>query len=346
MQETGRLGRFSFYLFILFLVFSSWGFNYQDYPETEMSSLMKRGIDNLINQEFDKAAEDFEKVNKHFPLNPIGKIFLAANEIARSYDQASEYNSDFILSNLNKAIDQAEELVDKDKNNVWNVFVLALAEGHYAYFKGLDGNWLSAFSNGLNSVSDFEKCIKIDSTFYDAYTAIGAYKYWKSRKTEAASWLPFIDDERIEGIRMLEKALAQSSPYSSYMAAYTLQWIYIDRREYKNAIRISEDITKKYPNSRFFKWGYARAYEDVEPAKSIELYKWLLHSYMNDDNVVQVITLKHIIAQQYYKINDIKSTLSYCNEILSYKGFTEFQTDKLEDRLERVKALRDSLSKK
>ncbi len=346
MQEIGRLGHFKLYSFIVILVFSNLGFKYQDYPETEINNLMKRGIDNLINQKFDKAAEYFDKVNTRFPQKPIGKIFLAANEIARSFDQVTEYNSDFILTNLNDAIDQAEELVDKDENNVWNVFMLALAEGHYAYFKGLDGNWLAAFSNGLSSVSDFEKCIRLDSTFYDAYTAIGAYKYWKSRKTEAASWLPFFDDDRMDGIKILEKALTQSSLYSSYMAAYTLQWIYIDRGEYKNAIRISEDIIKKYPESRFFKWGYARAYEDVNPQKSIELYKWLLQSYKNDNNLVQEITLKHIIAQQYFRIGDNKTALSYCNEILNYKRLTEFQTNKLEERLERVKALRDTLSKR
>lgn len=343
MQEIERLGRFNFFPLLLLILISSLGFDYQEYPESEINSLMKKGIDNLIIQKFDEAQSYFVKLDKNYPKNPVGKIYLAANEIARSYDQDADFNSEFILKNLNEAIDQAEELVDKDENNVWNMYMLALAEGYYAYFKALDGNWLSAFSNGISCISNFEKCIEIDSTFYEAYTAIGAYKYWKSRKTEIASWLPFFSDEKNEGIALLEKAILKTS-YNTYLAAYTLQWIYIDSREYKNAVRISEEVIKNYPDSRFFKWGYARAYEGINRKKSIEIYSELLQSYMREKNVVQEITLKHIIAQQHHHLGNHKIALSYCNEILNIKGLTKSQTEKLEDRLVRVKELKNLLT--
>ncbi|NCS88604.1 MAG: tetratricopeptide repeat protein [Ignavibacteria bacterium] len=343
MQEIERLGRFNFFALLLLILLSSWGFDYQEYPESEINSLMKKGIDNLIIQKFDEAQVYFIKLNNNYPKNPLGKIYLAANEIARSYDQAGDYNSEFILKNLLGAIEQAEELVDKDENNVWNIYMLALAEGYYAYFKALDGNWLSAFSNGLSCVSNFEKCIEIDSSFYEAYTAIGAYKYWKSRKTEIASWLSLFSDEKSEGIALLEEAISKTS-YNTYLAAYTLQWIYIDSKEYKNAVRISEEVIKKYPDSRFFKWGYARAYEGYNRQKSIEIYSSLLNSYMQENNLIQEIILKHIIAQQHQHLGNYKLALSFCNDILSIKGLTESQTEKLEDRLARVRELKKLLS--
>ncbi len=103
-------------------------------------------------------------------------------------------------------------------------------------------------------------------------------------------------------------------------------------------------LLTKYPNSRFFKWALARAYEDVDKRKSISVYNEILNSYNNNDNLnnINKIILIHLIAQQYQQLGEGDTALKLCNKILNTK-LDDHEESKLEKRLERVKDLRKEL---
>jgi tetratricopeptide (TPR) repeat protein len=318
----------------------------QEYPDNSVNSLLKTGIENIINQNYSNAITIFERLNSKYPELPFGKIYLAATEIARSYDYGEDYNDELILKNLNSAKVQSEKLLDKDPSDIWNHYFTGLTDGYISYYAGLNGSIMTSIKEGINSSSELEACLKMNPVFYDAYPGLGTYKYWKSKKTEFLKWLPFVHDDRIEGINYLEKAIANSS-YNTYLAVNSLIWIYIDRKEFNKAIYISEKALEKYPASRFFKWGLGRAYEDVDRAKAILIYNEILNSYTDQKNMnhYNEIILKHLMAQQYEKIGDKGKALKICNEILGIKNIAEYVKNKLGDRLDRVKELQLSLTK-
>ena len=92
----------------------------------------------------------------------------------------------------------------------------------------------------------------------------------------------------------------------------------------------------------------ARAYEESDPLESIRLYKEILNSYtdIKTGNYKNEITLKHIIAQQFARIGDKEEALIYCNEILSMKNIPEKTLNEMQERLERVKELKNELTSK
>ncbi len=130
----------------------------------------------------------------------------------------------------------------------------ALAEGYTSYFDGINGNWLSAISTGINSISDFEKILKSNEKFYEAYIAIGTFEYWKSRKLEFMGWLPFSSDTKNIGIDLLIVAI-DSSSYNSHLAINSLIWIYIDQKKYDDAIKIARSSIKKFSKIKNFQMG-------------------------------------------------------------------------------------------
>ena len=345
MQETELLGRSKFFKILLFLV-CPFSFSYpQVFPVKKVDSLLNTGIENIVNQKYDLAKKDFLILEKEYPQLPVGKIYVAVVEIASSYDLAIPFRSEFIKEKLDEAEDLSEKLIDSDESNIWNYYFLALATGYKAYFDALTGDWLSAFGAGVTSVNLFEHCLEVDSSFHEALIAIGTYKYWKSSKMEFLNWLPFVKDEREEGIKLLERAV-NNSTYNSYLAINSLIWIYIDRREFRKAIKIAESVLRQYPNSRFFKYGLARAYEDVDRQKSIEIYYEILNSFADSErlNHYNEIVLKHLIAQQYARLGEYDSALALCDEILSIKNITNYVLNKLRDRLDRVKSLKKEIS--
>ena len=340
---TGHLVLYKSFILLFLLLFSIKNFA-QEYPEPTVNSLLKSGIDYLINQKYSQAKSEFEKLNNKFPALPLGKIYIAAEEIARGYDNGEEYNDKTISGYLNEAKEQAEKLLKK-KADIWNYYFLGLAEGYNAYYEGLNGNWLTSLNEAVSSTSKMEECLKTNPEFYEAFSGIGNYKYWKSEKTEFLNWLPFIHDDRNEGIRLLE-AGAEKSSYNRYLAFNSLIWIYIDKKNYNEAVQIAEKALQEYPETRFFKWGLARAYEDIDRLKSIKYYYDILNSYTNLSgmNHYNEILLKHLIAQQYAKLGDKPKALKMCGEILAIKGLSDFVKNKLGNRLERVKELQRSLA--
>lgn len=337
MQETEHLAQFKIFFLFLFFLFNGISFS-QSYPDKQVDSLLKEGIKNIIVQNYSGAEKNFQLLKDNFSYLPFGDIYLAAVKIASAYDYNEEFETDAINKLLGSAIEQSDNLLEEDENDLWYNYFVALAEGYSAYFDALTGSWLSALSTGTNSINAFQKCLWIDSTFYESYIAIGTFEYWKSRKTEFMSWLPFMDDKRDKGIERLITAI-DSSSYNSYLAVNSLIWIYIDKKDYQSAVKISSAALQNFPESRSFKWGLARAYEDIDPEKSIELYSQIISSYPSgkNGNRINEITLKHLIAQQHFKLGNYKKAEKICEDILKI-DFNEYEKEKLENRLERISA--------
>ncbi|MGB5287685.1 MAG: tetratricopeptide repeat protein [Ignavibacteriaceae bacterium] len=345
MQETELLVRSNILLLFFFILFQT-QVNSQVYPDERVDYLLRAGITSIVEQNYTGAQVFFYSLDKEFPDLPLGKIYLAANKIAEAFDYAEDFDEAFIMKNLEEAIEQAEELINAKNDSIWYHYFYALAEGYTSYFHGMNESWFSALSTGISAISEFEKMLAADQNFYEAYIAIGTFEYWKSRKMEFVNWLPFNNDTREIGIDRLIVAI-DSSSYNSYLAINSLIWIYIDQKKYVAAIDISNRALIDFPNSRTFKWGMARAYEEINPNKAIELYLEILNSYPTNKkyNYKNEVVLKHIIAQQYVKLGYKESALKFCNDILSIKNLPEKTADELTERLDRVKSLKKELSR-
>jgi hypothetical protein len=345
-QETERLGLYKKIFAILLFVFSIKGFA-QTYPDPVVDSLLNTGINYIILQNYLHAKSTFEYLNNSYPALPLGNIYLVATEIARAYDYEEPYNQDYIKENLDTAETKTKNLLDRDEGNLWYIYFKALNEGYYAYYQVLQKNWLSAFSNGVDAVRDFEKCLNIDPEFYESKIAIGSYQYWRSRKTEFLKWLPFIKDETELGIKNLKVAVDHAS-YHRYSAINSLLWIYIDQKKFQAAVELAEKTLRQYPGSRFFMWPLARAYENVDIQKAIDIYNELLDFYskLPDSNFFNEIVLKHVLAQLYVKQGDKGKALELCNQILSLKHIPDYTRNRLGDRLDRVEDLKQQLLSK
>ncbi len=315
----------------------------QNYPDNKVDSTLTSGISQIILQNYTDAEKIFKELDKDFPGLPLGKIYLAAVQIAKSYDYGEEYDESFIDSLLELAENQSSELVDT-AGNIWNKYFLGLSEGYISYFKALTGDWINSLNEGINALRDFDELVKQDKNFYEAYIAIGTFKYWKSRKTEFLNWIPGYTDERDEGVSLLEKAIKHPT-YNMYLAVNSLIWIYIDQGKYIKAADLAENTLKQYPGSRFFMWGLARAYEDINIEKSLGIYKEILNSLPTKSNHYNEIILKHIIAQLYARTGTKEKALHLCDEILAIKGLAENTLSRLQNRLKRVEELKLELSR-
>jgi len=339
MLEIELLVRFSFvYLFAFLQMFA------QKIPNHEVDSLLISGIQEILFQNYEKAETIFTDLKITFPENPLGNIYIAASKIAKSVDYEENIDDDYIDSLLSIAKSQTEKLLDKDDENLWYNYYDALIYGYRAYFYSITSNLVAAFADGVLSLHCLQKCLEINNNFNEALIAQGIYKYWKSAQTKSLNWLPFVKDEREEGIKLLENSLTQNS-YNFYLAAYSLIWIYIDNNESAKAVALGQKMLNEYPKSRFFRWGLARAYQDISKEKAKEIYGEILNSVqqIKNRNFYNDIVLKHKIAMLDFDLKQYEEAYKLCCEILDFNIKSIQIKKRLQNRLIRVEELKSKL---
>ncbi len=344
MREIEHLVRFSLGFILLITTFVS----AQVYPDSLVDKYLNVGINSILEQNYTQAEEQFNQLKIDYPNLPFGNIYLAATEIAKSLDYYQPFAEDSIFSYLDSAMEISEKRYDENDTLIWNLYFKALSEGYYAYFQAMRHNYFSAFTKGLNSINDYQKCLEYDPNFYESYVTIGTFNYWSSSKTLGLSWLPFANDNVAESIKMLEDVITKPV-YNKYLAAYSLCWIYIDIKKPRKTVKLAKSILKTYPNSRLFTWVLADAYKRFDKEKAVENYWKVLNSFENNSNhlIVVKIVLMHKIAMLQFDLKEYDKSIELCNQILiNDTNLNDTQLDFIEKRLERVKTLKENILEK
>lgn len=216
-------------------------------------SLIREGIRLGIDQAYPEALALFAQLAENQPENPAGHFFCAAVLQTKMMDYEDYGEEKAFLSHVHKTISLARACLRRGQDKAWAYFFLGGAYGYLAFHQGKKQQFIQAFENGRRSISFLQKAIETDSTLYDAYFGIGTYKYYRSKFSRFFSWLPFVKDERAEGIQMIETALARSR-YSRTSALNGLCWILIDEQKYEEAWSHIQPVLQEFPRSRVFLW--------------------------------------------------------------------------------------------
>ncbi|GJQ62858.1 MAG: hypothetical protein SCALA702_19110 [Melioribacteraceae bacterium] len=330
-----------FRVIIFFLVAS--GLFAQDFGNRRAESLLFTAFDSVKNGEYDTAYSYFDTLDIEFPELSIGKIYKAGIIILKDYDYVLGYDPDSLYQLLDEAVELAEENYDNDPDDLLNVYQYAIALGLKGYYDALQKNYFSALTESIYSLQYFHECLEIDPEAYDAYVAIGSYKFWVSEVGKDVLYLPFIEDEREPGMHFLKLAIEKNT-YHSYAAIHSLAFAYFYSKKFEKGIELLEDVLRKHPGNRIFAQLLADTYFNYDKEKAIILYNKLLERYRNSviKSNVREVEILHKLAQIYEKLQKNELALNCCNNILEYK-LNGFEKSYLSGRLERVHNLRDKL---
>jgi len=299
-------------------------------------------VNHTINTNFNEALQIVYKKIEADSNDYRAQFYLAATLNSKMTHHENQDDADL----FNEAIDKTLDLVEDNLENKPNLsdsikaelfFYEGSAYGYRAFFQGNNGNFLAAITNGLKSVGSLNETLEIDSTIYEAYLGIGVYKYWRYSRLKFISWLPFVPDDRDEGIAMIKLAIACDS-LSRYMAMHQLVYILLDYGRYDEAIPFAEKIVEKYPSSQFMWWANAHAYfknKNYNKAKSsyLTLYKLI----MEDDNrnISHLLKCKFKLAVVYKERNELDECKKQCEDILELSEKVELNngTEEIVDRI-------------
>lgn len=225
----------------------------QPHSPVFMDSLFQAAIVATVNQDYERALIAISEAIGHDPEEPLGHLFRAATLQSRMLDYENDADEAAFIKSLKSCRQLAEKKLRKNSKNAQAHFALGSAYGYEAFYVGKKKRYWEAAHLGWKTIQHLETAIALDPEMYDAYLAIGTYKYYRSKMK-----LFFLGDESAEGLALVRKA-AVHGKYSNYAAINGLTWMLLDENRAEEAYALSDSVLQKFPGSRFFLWGAAES---------------------------------------------------------------------------------------
>ena len=219
----------------------------------EVHDALLRGIDLTLKQDYPEARALFESVMKSHPDNPAGYLYLAGALQAEYSDYEDAFDQQLFDSLLAKGEALAEHLIEEKDSSDWGYYYAGTALSYRAFSESENGSWPSVIIDGMNAAKMFERCLEFNPQFYDAMNGLGTYYYWRSKKTEFLSWLPFVSNKEKEGITLLASAVEHGT-YDKFIAMNSLATVFVEEKRYDEALAIVQNGLTLYPENRSFLW--------------------------------------------------------------------------------------------
>jgi tetratricopeptide (TPR) repeat protein len=329
-----RYKKFAFLFFLISLSFFpnlASSQKYLDYQDEEIKKLFREGTEACFQENYPLAEEKFRQIVSKAPQDPAGYFLKAMLYQAQMIDYESDSREKDFYENIKLARKYAQERIKNNKSagsmgkDAWAYLFLGNTYGAKAVYEARKGNWWSGLNNGLMAKSALKEALKRDPELYDAYVGLGSYHYWASVVTKAFWWLPFFGDRREEGITEMKLAF-EKSIFSQDAAANGLIWIFINEKEYDQAISLAEKMQNKYSGGKSFLWGLATAYyEKFDWKDALFSYQEIVRRIQrgqNDpeglNNYYNLVECKFHIANCYFNLGKFKECILTCEEIQNY----------------------------
>jgi tetratricopeptide (TPR) repeat protein len=145
--------------------------------ENILKNLIKQGIQETYSLNIDKAEEIFNKAINQYPSNPQGYLYLSQIYLWSYLGSKEEDDLKLFNTYNNLAVERIDSLLQENPNNVNTIYLNGLAYQLKAMAYTTQGSSLDAFWAAKKSVSNYEKTLEIDSTFYDSYLGLGLFDY-------------------------------------------------------------------------------------------------------------------------------------------------------------------------
>jgi tetratricopeptide (TPR) repeat protein len=209
---------------------------------TLVGSVRAQAIASLIWQSrFARAIDSCDVLIKEEPLNPVGYCLLGITFHSIGDQYRTDRYADSVTWNLDTAIALASSKATAPAREQDRLFLLGSAYGYRALERSVHGSWWGAYRDGHRSCKLLQKAYNLDTTLTDSFLGVGDYHYWKSAKSKLFSWLPFIGDNRAQGIAEIRRVIA-SGTVLSLSARKSLLPIYLDQRQYAEVISLADSL--------------------------------------------------------------------------------------------------------
>ena len=302
----------------LILLFSVMAVSAVNAQPDDLHEMGVKGYALVLNMQFEQANKIFDEMIRIEPENVLGHLLLAL-----SYGWMWEVNgSDVRLwgkhhDQLTKACDIAEEMLDKNKDDIDALFFAGCAYGKLTRYYMKTGKWVRAYVNGRTGTAYMKKVLEKDPAYYDAYLGIGMSHYYTKSISSYSITITLISGNtegyREKGIGEIFLAISKGKYVSDEAKIILATDIYMDilDADYMAALPLLKELASKYPQNHFFKLQLAECYLNLNKHDlALQTIEQLMLSETLKKNKYLINRLYHILGRTYAKLNEFEKAVT------------------------------------
>ncbi len=139
------------------------------------------GINGVYSLDFDTAEENIAWVFEHYPDHPFahfGNAMIAWSRYEYEFETSDDAQRKVFEKILDDSIAGIKRWIKKNPQDSNGYMGIGALYGLRALFNMRNRNWITSYFAGRKAISNLEKSLKLDPTYYDAYFGLGIYEYY------------------------------------------------------------------------------------------------------------------------------------------------------------------------
>ncbi|MEE9442573.1 MAG: hypothetical protein V3V99_07885 [candidate division Zixibacteria bacterium] len=228
---------------------------------------------NIYNDQFQQAEALIDSLSNDGNARPFDFLFRSILYQSQMMAAESNYLEDQFFECLDSVEAYSRIKLESGQDSALAYYFSGHSHAFRSLYQGRAGHTWSAIKKALGARKAYDRGYKADSTFHDIALGLGSYKYWKTVKTKTLNWTPLFKSEKRRGIELLRLA-ADSSEISQDASRAALIWVYINEKQYGQALSLAIEMQDKYPHGLTFLWPLGQAYFELgDFRQAIRIYK-------------------------------------------------------------------------
>jgi len=338
-QKDLKRYKISKILLVLVLCLSTSSLNSQFLKDSTSLNLIKEGIDNVYNFQFDKADKVSEELGKLYPGQPVVYLFKGMVTYWENYPLITTSSA---RASFEEYMRKCIELSDKNKNSSAEVEILLVnlcARGLLLLYYTDNYLSLDVFPLATSTYQYIRRSFDFTAYYSDFYFFTGVYNYYREAYPEAYPIykplaLLFPKGSKVKGLEELQivskNSIILKAEAFSFLSAIFLTF----ENNFQQATYFSKSLHTLYPDNPEYLGAYIKNLLLIKRYDEAEME--MLSSNTSQSNSffrAQMLIFNGILqekkyhdikkAQQFYSkgIDDITIFGSYGNEYAAYAYF-------------------------
>lgn len=298
--------------------------------ESQIYPLFFQTLEHAQHERYDAAIATARRIRTLAPEEPVGAFGLLVpyqtinrNYRVRTYDATVD-------SLLDLAIDLAERAIKRGEKQAVHYFYLGSAYGLRSLNHVINKNWVHAFRDGVRVRSNFERALKRDPNFVDAYFGLGMYNYWLGAKSKILRGIPFARNRRQTGLKQL-RLVCDKGTFLKVDAMYGLSLAYYNEGKFQEALTVTDWLKERFPQNPTLLYRRGRIFQELgrwrEAKGEFEaLYQVLLTTRYR--SVSYQIDCLYQMARSEYETERLAQALELCGQAVALEKECDFAQER------------------
>jgi len=216
------------------------------------------GINGVYSLDYPTAQKNIQKVFEEYPDHPFahfGNAMIAWSRYEYEFETSDDKQRVVFEQILDDSIAGIKRWLKNNPNDPNGYMGIGALYGLRAMFSMRNRNWVTAYFSGRRAISNLEKSLQLDPSYYDAFFGLGIYQYFAGTLPSVIKILAkivAIKGDPDEGVRQLNVA-RQKATFTSDSAKLILIEVQ-NRREGKfynpqRSLEFIRQLRAKYPTN-------------------------------------------------------------------------------------------------